>query len=218
VLVLDAAQSVPHAPIDVLNLDCDFLVFSGHKVCGPSGIGVLYGKAERLAELSWYLHGGGTVEQVTHGTPGPRQAPWRFEAGTPAIEAAVGLGAAIDYLLAIGLENVEGHVRLLHDHARGRLVGLPGARLLGPEVPADGHAGPVSFTLADIPAHLLARALSDSHGICVRSGYHCAQPLHEHLGFPPTLRISFALYNQPREIDLCFEALAQILSHGRHPG
>jgi cysteine desulfurase/selenocysteine lyase len=215
VLVLDGAQAIPHTPTDVLELDCDFLAFSAHKMCGPSGVGVLYGKAERLAELDDYLQGGGTVEQVVQGTPQPKQPPWRFEAGTPPIEAVVGLGAAVDYLQTIGLEDVQAHVRLLYRQARERLRAVPGARLLGPQDPADGHAGPLSFVVANTPSHLIARALSDGHGICVRSGFHCAQPLHEHLGWPPTVRLSFYLYNQPWEIDLVFETLAQILAHGR---
>jgi cysteine desulfurase/selenocysteine lyase len=218
VLVLDAAQSVPHLATDVLELDCDFLAFSGHKLGGPAGAGALYGKAERLAQLDWYLHGGGTVEQVVQGVPVPRQAPWRLEAGTPALEAVVGMGAAIDFLQDIGLENIEAHVCALYQYARARLAGIRGARLIGqPLSPVAGHAGPLSFTVPDVPAHLIARALSDGHGICVRSGYHCAQPLHEHLGSPPTVRISFYLYNQPWEIDRFFEVLAQILAHGRLP-
>jgi cysteine desulfurase / selenocysteine lyase len=216
VLVLDAAQSVPHLPTDVLELDCDFLAFSGHKLGGPGGAGVLYGKAERLAELDWYLHGGGTVEQVVQGRPEPRGLPWRLEAGTSALEAVVGMGAAIDFLQDIGLENVEAHVCALYQYARARLADIRGARLVGQSLsPVAGHAGPLSFTIPDVPAHLIARALSDGHGICVRSGYHCAQPLHEHLGFPPSIRISFYIYNQPWEIDRFVEALAQILAHGR---
>jgi cysteine desulfurase/selenocysteine lyase len=215
VLVLDGAQSVPHTPVDVLDLDCDFLAFSGHKLGSPSGVGVLYGKAERLAELDWYLRGGGTVEQVNHGVPQRRPAPWCFEAGTPAIEAAVGLGSAITYLEEIGLDRIQAHVCALYQQARARLAEIPGARLLGPQNPGEGRAGPLSFTLPRTPAHLLARALSDAHGICVRSGYHCAQGLHESLGFAPTLRLSFYVYNQPFEIDLAFEALAKVLSHGR---
>jgi cysteine desulfurase/selenocysteine lyase len=215
VLVLDGAQSVPHCPIDVLELGCDFLAFSSHKMCGPSGVGVLYGKAERLAELDGYLSGGGTVEQVVGGAAEPKQPPWRFEAGTPPIEAVIGLGAAVDYLQEVGLENVEGHVRRLYAQARQRLQTLPGVRILGPSAAERGCAGPLSFTIPNTPSPLIARALSDGHGICVRSGYHCAQPLHESLRFPPTVRLSFSLYNQPWEIDHFFEALAQILSHGR---
>jgi cysteine desulfurase/selenocysteine lyase len=214
VLVVDAAQSVPHAPIDVQELGCDFLAFSGHKMCGPSGVGVLFGKAERLAEIDWYLRGGGTVEEVASGIPKVKQSPWRFEAGTPAIEGVVGLGAAVDYLQTIGPENVEAHGRQLYQQARARLEALPGARLLG--TPIEGLTGPLSFTVANVPSHLLARALSDAWGICVRSGYHCAQGLHEQLRAPPSLRLSFYLYNQPWEIDLAFEALECTLRPGNH--
>ena len=214
VLVVDAAQSAPHLPIDVQELGCDFLAFSGHKMGGPSGVGVLFGKAERLAELDWYLHGGGTVEEVAHGIPTAKQAPWRFEAGTPAIESVVGFGAAIDYLQAIGLECVDAHCRALYRRALGRLRAVPGVRLLGDRDGGEGRTGPLSFVAANSPSHLIARALSDAWGICARSGYHCAQSLHEHLQSPPSLRLSFALYNQPWEIDLFVEALDRILSQG----
>jgi len=210
ILVVDGAQSVPHVPIDVQELGCDFLAFSGHKMCGPSGIGVLFGKAERLAEMDWYLRGGGTVEEVAAGIPKARQTPWRFEAGTPAIESAIGLGAAVDYLQDIGLDRVESHCRQLRSLARQRLPEVPGVRLLGDVDDKDGPTGPISFTLGKVLSHMAARALSDAWGICVRSGYHCTQPLHEHLHAPPSLRLSFYLYNQPWEIDLFFEALGQI--------
>ena len=215
VLVVDAAQSTPHAPLDVLELDCDFLAFSGHKMGGPSGVGVLYGKAERLAEIDGYLRGGGTVEEVVSGMPKAKQAPWRFEAGTPAIEAVVGLGAAVDYLQAIGLEGVEVHGRLLHRLARKRLQALPGIRILGEDGAAKALIGPLSFTVVGVLSHMIARAMSDAWGICVRSGYHCAQPLHEHFQAPPSVRLSFSLYNQPEELDLFFEALDQILHAGK---
>jgi cysteine desulfurase/selenocysteine lyase len=210
VLVVDGAQSVPHRPIDVQELGCDFLAFSGHKMCGPSGVGVLYGKAERLAELEWHLRAGGTVEGVTHGEPRPRQPPWRFEAGTPPIEGVVGLGAAVDYLRAVGLEEIDTHCRALRAEALRRLQGLPGARVLGGAGDEDG-GGPLSFTVPGAPAHTLARGLSDRFGICVRSGHHCAEPLHESLRSPPSLRLSFYLYNQPWEIGHFFEALGRLL-------
>jgi cysteine desulfurase / selenocysteine lyase len=212
-LLVDAAQSVPHMPIDVAELGCDFLAFSGHKLGSPAGVGVLFGKAERLAELDWYLRGGGTVEEVAGGVPKPKHAPWRFEAGTPAVEAVIGLGAAVDYLQELGPDRVEAHCRALYAHARARLAVIPGVRMLGPR---DGAslAGPLSFTVANALSHMLARGLSDGAGICVRSGYHCAQPLHEALGSPPSVRVSFAAYNQPWEIDRCAEALTRIVSLG----
>jgi cysteine desulfurase / selenocysteine lyase len=214
-LVVDGAQSVPHIPIDVQELGCDFLAFSGHKMGGPSGVGVLYGKAERLAELEWYLMGGGTVEEVASGVPKARQSPWRFEAGTPAIEATVGLGAAVDYLQAIGPECVETHCRLLRHHAWQALQLVPGVRLLGNLQTQEVLSGPLSFTVANTLSHMIARALSDAWGICARSGYHCAQPLHEYLRSPPSLRASFGVYNQPWEVDLLVEALDKLLQQGR---
>jgi cysteine desulfurase/selenocysteine lyase len=212
ILVVDAAQSAPHTPLDVQELDCDFLAFSGHKLGGPSGVGVLYGKAERLAQLEGYPQGGGTAEEVVGGIGRARPAPWRFEAGTPAIEAVVGLGAAVTYLQGIGPENVEAHCQRLRQQAWERLREMPGVRVLGPHSGCDAGAGPLSFTVADVPSHLIARSLSDSAGICVRSGYHCAQPLHEQLRSPPSVRLSFYLYNQPWEIDRFFEALGRLLA------
>ena len=209
VVVVDAAQSVPHQPIDVQELGCDFLAFSGHKMCGPSGVGVLYGRADRLAELEGYLRGGGTVEELPSGIPKDKQAPWRFEAGTPAIEAVVGLGAAVDYLEAIGLDRVESHCRQLRAQAREGLLRIPGVRLLGDSPVAS--SGPLSFTVADTLSHMLARAASDAWGICVRSGYHCAQPLHEHLQSPPSVRLSFQVYNQHWEIVRVVEAITRIV-------
>jgi len=213
ILVLDGAQSVPYGPLDVCELGCDFLAFSSHKMCGPSGIGALYGRAELLAEMKWYLHGGGTVESVRQGLAQPREAPWRFEAGTPAIEAAVGFGAAIDYLRGIGSEHLEAHSRFLCRYARDRLKEVAGVRLAGSALP--NTTGPLSFAVPGVPSHLIARTLSDASGICVRSGFHCAEPLHEALKLPPTVRLSFYLYNQAEEIDAAFAALAEILTFCR---
>jgi cysteine desulfurase/selenocysteine lyase len=210
ILILDAAQSVPHRVIDVQELDCDFLAFSGHKMCAPSGVGVLYGKAERLAELDWYLRGGGTLDRIEAGQVIAKQSPWRFEAGTPAVEAVAGLGAAATYLQGIGLDHIEAHNRALRQLALQCLQNLPGISVLGPR--NEPSAGPLSFTFSGTTAHVVARTLSDSHGICIRSGYHCAQPLHDQLHLPPSARLSFYLYNQPFELDLLFEALTGLLS------
>jgi cysteine desulfurase/selenocysteine lyase len=209
ILILDAAQSVPHRVIEVQELDCDFLAFSGHKMCGPSGVGVLYGKAERLAELDWYLRGGGTIDRLEGGQAIPKQSPWRFEAGTPAVEAVAGLGAAATYLQEIGLERIEAHNRALRRLALERLRTLPGIGVLGPR--DEPSSGPLGFTFSGTTAHVVARTLSDRHGICIRSGYHCAQPLHEQLRIPPSARLSFYLYNQPFELDLLFDALTSLL-------
>ena len=213
ILVVDGAQSAPHVPIDVYELDCDFFAFSSHKMCGPSGIGALFGKAEALAEMSWFLKGGATVEGVSLAGPELKQPPWRFEAGTPPIEAAAGFGAAVDYLEEIGLENVERHEQALLAQAIERVQRIEGVRIFGPT--DESRCGPLSMTVPSVPPHAVARAMSDSYGICVRSGYHCAQPLHETLGLPATLRASFYLYNQPDEIERFAEALERILVLGR---
>jgi cysteine desulfurase/selenocysteine lyase len=213
-LVLDGAQSVPHCPVDVQQLDCDFLVFSSHKMCGPTGIGALYGKAACLSELEWYLHGGGTVEEVSQGRPVARQTPWRLEAGTPPIEAAIGFGAAVDYLQEIGMQKIANHERTLLNLALGQLADISGVRVLGLPTANHERIGPVSFTVAATPAHVIARGLSDGFGICVRSGFHCAQPLHDALRSPPSVRLSFYVYNQPWELEFFFDSLAQFVAVG----
>jgi cysteine desulfurase / selenocysteine lyase len=210
-LVLDAAQSVPHLPVDVHSLDCDFLAFSGHKMCAPSGIGVLFGRAELLAEMSWHLRGGATVEEVHADRVVPKPPPWRFEAGTPPIEAAAGLGAAVDYLEEVGLDLIERHELALVRRLVARIgEGLPGARIVGPS--DERRRGAVALAFKGLSPHQLARGLSDGYGICVRSGFHCAQPLHEALGTPATLRASFYLYNSADEVDHFVEALGTLLS------
>jgi cysteine desulfurase / selenocysteine lyase len=214
VLVVDGAQSVPHGETDVQELDCDFLAFSAHKLGGPTGVGALYGKAERLAELRPYQKGGGTVEHYTAEGSVGRQPPWLFEAGTPAIEATVGFGAAVDFLREVGPQRVEAHCRALCRLAKQRLRSMRGVQILGPAVDGEDSVGPVSFTVDGFPAHLIARGLSDSANVCVRSGFHCAQPLHAALRSPASVRLSFYLYNQPRELDRCFEALDRLLAAG----
>jgi cysteine desulfurase/selenocysteine lyase len=208
--VVDAAQSAPHGPLRVEELDCDFLAFSGHKLGSPSGVGVLYGKANRLAGLVPSWRGGGSVEQVHGVSTEPRAVPWRFEAGTPALEAVVGLDAAIQYLWDVGADALGEHQRALRQLAIDRLRSMKTVRLLGdPSVESDG---PVSFAIPNQSPHMLARALSDAYGICVRSGFHCAQPLHECTGFPATLRLSFYAYNQPEEIDVFCDAFERLLA------
>ena len=216
IFVLDAAQSVPHRPVDVRRIGCDFLAFSGHKLGSPAGIGVLYGRAERLAEVEWHLRGGSTVERVEGGGTSvvPRPIPWRLEAGTPAIEAAIGLGAAIDFLEEIGLDRIAEHEKSLIRLALRRIgEALPSIGMLGPR--DDRREGPISLVLAGLSPHVIARSLSDGHGICVRSGFHCAQPLHESLNSPATLRASFALYNIEGEVESFVDALAELAGlHG----
>ena len=212
ILVVDAAQSAPHGPLDVSLLGCDFLAFSGHKLGAPGGVGVLYGRADLLVGLEPPWTGGGSVEQVHGLVPEPLAVPWRFEAGTPALESVVGLDAAIQYLWDIGPESIAAHQAGLRQIAVQQLQERKSVRILG--ITAPGSYGPVSFTVAGRSPQFLARALSDACGISVRAGFHCAQPLHEQTGFPSTLRLSFYVYNQPEELDLFFDAFDQLLACG----
>ncbi|HET89875.1 MAG TPA: cysteine desulfurase [Chloroflexi bacterium] len=198
-IVVDGAQSVPHLPVDVQALDCDFLAFSGHKMCGPTGIGVLYGLPELLKEAPPFLVGGGMIGRVERAEATWADLPARFEAGTPAIAEAVGLGAAIAYLGEIGMAAIWAHEQELVAYALEQLRGLPGVRVIGPTEPRD-RAGVVAFTVAAIHPHDLAFIL-DQEGIAIRAGFHCAQPLHEGLGLGPTARASFYLYNTLTEVD-----------------
>lgn len=207
VVLLDGCQSAPHFPVDVSALDCDFFVFSGHKVCGPTGIGVLYGKKEWLERLPVYQTGGDMIERVSFekGTTF-RQAPEKFEAGTPDIAGAIGLGAACDYLTSLGRENLEQAERELLDYATPRLKEIPGLRLYGDV--ADKVAV-LSFTLDGAHPHDIGTIL-DTVGIAVRAGHHCAQPLMRHYGIAGTARASFAFYNTPDEADALIASLHKI--------
>jgi len=203
-VLVDAAQSVPHLQVDVCLLDCDFLAFSGHKMCGPTGIGVLYGRPELLEEMPPFLTGGGMIRRVGRTEATWNDLPWKFEAGTVAIAEAVGLGVAVDYLSGVGLEAVWAHERELAAYALERLAEMPGVRVIGP--PASERSGVIAFTVTatgmaeSIHPHDLAQAL-DWEGIAIRAGYHCAQPLHERLGLKATARASFYLYNTREEVD-----------------
>ncbi|MDW7991408.1 MAG: cysteine desulfurase [Anaerolineae bacterium] len=206
VVLVDAAQAVPHLPVDVQELDCDFLAFSGHKMCGPTGIGVLYGKEALLQEMPPFLGGGDMIRRVEWESATWNSLPWKFEAGTPAFVEGVGLGAAVDYLRDIGMEAIAAHERELTAYAMERLGSLPGLRIVGP--PAHQRGGVVAFTFRDIHPHDLAHLL-DLEGVAVRAGHHCAQPLHRRLGLTATVRASFYLYNTHQEVDRLVEALEQ---------
>jgi cysteine desulfurase / selenocysteine lyase len=203
-VLVDGAQSVPHLPVDVRALDCDFLVFSGHKMLGPTGIGVLWARAEILEAMPPFLGGGDMIREVTLDGSTWNDLPWKFEAGTPAIIEAIGLGAAVEYLGALGMERVHAHERALTTYALERLAGIPDLTIYGP--PADRRGGVVSFTLGDIHAHDLATLL-DGDGIAIRAGHHCAQPLMERYQIPATARASFYVYTTSAEIDALAEAL-----------
>ena len=204
VMVVDAAQAAPHRPLDVQALGCDFLAFTGHKMCGPSGIGVLWGRRELLERMSPFELGGEMIRKVTVERTTWNDVPHKFEAGTPPIAQAVGLGAAIDYLTEVGLEAVERHEAELTAYAWGRLSEVPGLTLYGP--PPERRAGIVSFNLDGIHPHDVAQVV-DSEGVAVRAGHHCNQPLMTSLGVDATTRASFYLYTLPDEIDRLVDGL-----------
>lgn len=207
VVLVDAAQSVPHMPVDVQDLDCDFLAFSGHKMCGPTGIGVLYGKGALLEEMPPFLGGGDMIRKVEWESATWNRLPWKFEAGTPAFVEGVGLGAAVDYLTGIGMEAIAAHERELTAYAMERLLAMPGLTIIGP--PAHQRGGVIAFTFRQIHPHDVAHML-DMEGIAVRAGHHCAQPLHRCLGLTATVRASFYLYNTTEEVDYLAQALERI--------
>lgn len=206
-VLVDACQSAPHFPLNVRDLDCDFLVFSGHKVCGPTGIGVLYGKESWLDRLPPYQTGGDMIGRVSFedGTTF-RRAPEKFEAGTPDIAGAIGLGAAIDYLEALGAEAIMASERTLLEHVTPRLREIPGLRIYGEAVE---KAPVVSFTLESTHPHDIGTIL-DTDGIAIRAGHNCAQPLMRFFGIPGTARASFAFYNTLEEADALVASLRKI--------
>jgi cysteine desulfurase/selenocysteine lyase len=208
-VLIDACQSVPHLPIDVKALDADFLVFSGHKLFAPS-IGVLYAKEALLESMEPFLTGGDMVKEVTLANATWNAIPWKFEAGTPAVAEAVALGSAVDYLNAAGMENVQQHDQALIRYAQEQLAQIPGITIYGPR-DASQRCGVVAFNLADVHPHDLASVL-DERGVAVRSGHHCAMPLHAALGAPATCRMSIALYNTHEDIDALVTALREARS------
>jgi cysteine desulfurase/selenocysteine lyase len=202
--LVDGAQSVPHQTTDVQALDVDFLVFSGHKMLGPTGVGVLYGKREILEKMPPFLGGGSMIRRVMLDHFEPGDLPARFEAGTPPIVSAIGLGAAIDYLQRIGLAAIACHERLLATRAHQVLAGIEGVRILGPD--PEHKAGIVSFTVDGVHAHDVAEVL-DRSGIAVRAGHHCAMPLHKRYNVSATARASFYLYNTLAEVEMLGPAI-----------
>jgi len=198
-VLLDGAQAVPHMATDVQALECDFLAFSGHKMLGPTGIGVLWARKEILAEMPPFMTGGDMISKVTYDGSEWNQLPWKFEAGTPAIAEAVGLGAAVNYLSNLGMENIRRHEIELTAYAIEQLNQVEGVKIFGPQNPTE-RGGAVSFSLGTIHPHDVAAVL-DGEGIAVRAGHHCAMPLHDKFGLPATTRASFYIYNLPEEID-----------------
>ncbi len=202
--LVDGAQSVPHLAVDVQALDMDFLAFSGHKMAGPTGIGVLYGKRALLEAMPPYMGGGDMIKRVTLEGSTWNDLPYKFEAGTPAIAESVGLGAAVDYLTGLGMDNILAHERILTNYALDRLSEIPGLTLYGPG--PDQRNGVASFMLKDIHAHDVAQLL-DNEGVAVRAGHHCAMPLHKRLGVAATARASFYVYNTTEDVDALVEAI-----------
>jgi cysteine desulfurase/selenocysteine lyase len=207
ILVLDACQSAPHRPIDVQALGCDLLALTGHKMLAPSGIGALWGRQELLQKMSPFNLGGEMIRSVSLEKTTWNELPNKFEAGTPPIAQAYGLGLAVDYLNAVGLEAIERHEHELTEYAISRLAELPYVQVLGP--PADRRAGIVSLAVEGVHPHDVAQIL-DSEGVAVRAGHHCAQPVMTRLGIQATTRASFYLYNVPDEIDRLVEGLAKV--------
>ncbi len=207
VTVVDAAQSVPHLSVDVQALDADFLAFSAHKMCGPTGIGALYGKVDLLEAMPPFLGGGDMIREVKLRSFRPNSLPHKFEAGTPAIAEAVGFGAAVDYLTGIGMDAISAHEHEITEYALERLEEIPGVKVFGPS--ADKKGGVASFTLEGVHPHDVAQIL-DRDGIAIRAGHHCAQPLHEKFNIPATSRASFYLYNQKEEVDLLVNGIYKV--------
>jgi cysteine desulfurase/selenocysteine lyase len=205
--LVDGAQSVPHLPVDVQSLDADFLAFSAHKMCGPTGIGALYGKADLLEAMPPFLGGGDMIKEVKLRTFRPNSLPHKFEAGTPAIAEAVGFGAAVDYLTSIGMDAIAAHEHEITAYAIERLEEIRGLKVFGP--PAEHKGGVAAFTLDGIHPHDVAQIL-DRHGIAIRAGHHCAQPLHEKFGISATSRASFYLYNTKDEVDLLVNGIYKV--------
>ncbi|MFF4127217.1 cysteine desulfurase [Microbispora rosea] len=208
-MMLDASQSVPHQPVDVTELGVDFVAFTGHKMVGPSGIGVLWGRRELLDAMPPFLGGGEMIEAVwmDHSTYAP--VPHKFEAGTPPIVEAIGLGAAADYLTAVGMDQIKAHEKELVAYALEALPEVHGLRIIGPRTPI-ARGGTISFTLEGIHPHDVGQILDDVYGIAVRVGHHCARPLHLRFGIPATTRASFYLYNTTAEIDALVRGLHHV--------
>jgi len=204
---VDAAQAVPHLHVDVQDLDCDFLVFSGHKLYGPTGIGVLYGKRAHLEAMPPWQGGGDMISSVTFEKSTWNRLPWKFEAGTPDIAGAIGLGAAIDYVRSIGIDAIAAHEARLLQRATDRVGSLPGVRLVG-TAPQKGAV--LSFVIEAIHPHDIGTIL-DRLGIAIRTGHHCAQPVMERFGVPATARASFALYNTVEEVDVLAAGVRQVI-------
>lgn len=206
-VIADGAQSVPHLSVDVQALDVDFLAFSGHKMCGPTGVGILYGRQSLLEEMPPFLGGGDMIKRVHRHDFIANELPHKFEAGTPPIAELIGLGAAVDYLTELGMGAIRNHEQALIEHAIERLEEVPGVKVYGPA--AEYKGGVAAFTFQGTHPHDVAQIL-DQDGIAVRAGHHCAMPLHEQLGIPATTRASFYIYNSEEDIDRLIHGLYKV--------
>lgn len=206
-VLVDGAQSVPHMPVNVKNMDCDFLVFSAHKMLGPTGVGVLYAKKEFLEKMRPFMGGGDMIKEVFKFHTNYNEVPYKFEAGTPNIADVVGFGAAIDYLEKIGMENIRNHEIDLTEYALESILSMKYVTVYGPRDP-NYRGGVISFNIADIHPHDLATIMND-YGIAIRSGHHCAQVLMQRLDVPATSRASFYIYNTKEEIDMFVNAIKE---------
>jgi cysteine desulfurase/selenocysteine lyase len=206
-VLVDGAQSVPHLPVDVAELDCDFLAFSGHKMCGPTGAGVLYARPELLDAMPPFLGGGSMISRVQLDEATWAEVPNKFEAGTPDIADVIGLGAAVDYLEALGMEDVRAHEKDITRYALERLSALPEVTIYGPKN-VEERIGVVSFNLGDVHPHDVGQVV-DSFGVAIRGAHHCAQPLMRRLDCAATARASFYIYNTKAEVDVLVEALQE---------
>jgi cysteine desulfurase/selenocysteine lyase len=207
ITLVDGAQSVPHFPVDVQALGLDFLAFSAHKMLGPTGIGVLYGRKNLLEMMPPFLGGGDMIKRVHLRSFTANEIPYKFEAGTPAIAEAVGFAAAVDYLTAVGMNRLAWYEHHLASYAMERLEEVPGVSVIGP--PADDRGGVIAFTLQGVHPHDISQIL-DTDGIAIRAGHHCAQPLHEKFNIPATARASFYLYNTPQEVNQLIDSLYKV--------
>jgi cysteine desulfurase / selenocysteine lyase len=207
IVLVDGAQSIPHLPVNVQDLGVDFMAFSGHKMGGPTGIGILYGKEKLLGEMPPFMGGGDMIKRVYLRSFIPNDLPHKFEAGTPAIAEAIGLGAAVDYLNGIGMEEIANHEKELISYALDRLSEVPGITVIGPE--ANKKGGIAAFEMKGVHPHDIAQIL-DGEGIAVRAGHHCAMPLHDKFNLPATTRASFWLYNMPEEVDALIKGLDKV--------
>lgn len=206
-VLIDGAQAIPHMKVDVKDIGCDFYAFSSHKLYGPTGLGVLYGKADVLESMPPYVTGGDMIERVTFEKTTFRKAPARFEAGTPPVTQVIGLGEAVRYIQSVGLGRIEEYERELLEYGERTLSAIPGIRFIGTAL---GKASIISFTLGDVHPHDIVTAL-DHHGVAVRGGHHCAQPLMDRFGVPATVRASFAFYNTFADIATLAEGLREVV-------